>query len=134
VKRFLIFALLGPLLGGIVATTIVVPIILVLQGYAFKLGRDELISGVAIYPAAMIFGIVPALLAALADWLLVRVRYRWIYVGLIGMVVGFPAMRDNLQLTATHPWWPIVGGLIGGIPAAVCSRLSNMRTKEGDDK
>jgi hypothetical protein len=126
-KRLLVFAFLGPLIGGFVAVVAVVPVILVLQGYKYKLGADEVLSGLVIYPAAMIFGIVPALLAAGADWLLSRFPHHWIYVGFIGMAVGFPAMKDNLVLAATYPWWPVIGGLIGGIPAVVCSWLCRDR-------
>jgi hypothetical protein len=76
VKRFLIFALLGPLLGGIVLFSIVYPAGWLACGET--LTPDEFLKapllGIVMFPMAFVLGILPALMAGLLDAYLAKKR------------------------------------------------------------
>ena len=74
---------------------------------------------------AYVVGVVPALVCAAVDWLLRKTRLRFIGTTLVGYAIG-------LLIGLAFFDWGLVGrilafALIGAIPAAVCSWLSNSR-------
>ena len=130
-KRALIFMLLGPVLGSLVISLIVFPTAAMLEGIGFQLGPKNLILAVIGLPVAYVIGIIPAVVTCLIDWYLdVRdVRYRPVFCALVGFAVTYPFMRDSLVHPTPGSLWPLVGGMIGVLPAAVCSWLSGKRKR-----
>jgi hypothetical protein len=111
-KRFLIFFLLGPLIG---AWTLVFlnpePVGVLARAYQASVG---IVRGL---PLVYMLGIMPALPTAGVDYFLRNYRWRLVYVALVGYLssaVAFPAWRF---------------GIAGLIAAVLCSYLANSSPK-----
>ena len=75
-------------------------------------------------------GIIPAVVTCLIDWYLdVHVRYRPVFCALVGFAVTYPFTRNSLVHPTPGSFWPLVGGMIGVLPAALCSWLSGKRKR-----
>jgi hypothetical protein len=91
-KRFAIFAMLGPPLAMVILFAVLLPVASLLEGQRI---------GITVSPSALLYGIFPALVVALFDW------------------IADAALRDTLDL----PGWSMAIGLLGTIPAFVCSSI-----------
>jgi hypothetical protein len=110
VKRFLIFLLVFPA----VATVSFFAVVYILTG-----AELDSLSGPAI--GFLIFA-GPGLVVALVDWLFARTR-----IPVVIATTLFAYVVSVLFLAWDGERYILALGLIGGIPAAVCSWLSNRR-------
>jgi hypothetical protein len=123
-RRFLIFALLGPPVG--------LAVMMALTSY---ISERAIIPDARLLtyglPLAFMMGIVPALFAALADWWFAPGLGFWPRIGatflagyavtvVAGLIIFSQANNSLLDMMAF--------GFVGAIPAAICSWLSNVRT------
>jgi hypothetical protein len=127
-KRYLIFAALGPLLGGflmLVTTTYA-------SGYWTQTNAAEVAKLFVVFAKTLqysyLFGIVPALMVAAVDDILFHVeRIGWVVRMLIVGAVGFTA--GELLYGSRGPDSGavqfILYGLVGFVPAVISSWLSH---------
>ncbi len=132
-KRYLIFAALGPLLGGfllLVATT-------VMSGYWTHTDLSEVVKLFVVFATklqyAYLFGILPALMLGAVDDILFHVkRIGWRVRLLIVGVVAFSA--TELLYGSRGPdsgvLQFILYGLVGFIPATLSSWLAHRMVEE----
>lgn len=124
-RRFLIFALLGPALGFITAFWIL------LQAFNRWLGTPSTFDwhqGVLL-PAAYMVGIGPALITALFDYGLARrgVRLRVLWTALFAYAATYLILLSAWSAGYMHGPALLVFGLIGAVPGAICAWLSGER-------
>ncbi len=130
-KRFLIFALLGPLLGALVMMLVVLPLAGWREGLGFKFDQGHLLLLVVAVPLGYVVGIVPALLVATLDWCLKGAAWRVAWSALAG---GVACLLIPLVFKMGQAGPFIMGlGLVGAVPAAVCSWLSRETTRDEPD-
>jgi hypothetical protein len=124
-KRFLIFGLLGPLLGFVTFFWIL------LQILNWALGEENTfdLHQVVLIPMAYVIGIVPALTAAGFDHILRNVYRRVLWTTLFGYLLGLFPIASALLMGFVHGTYVLFLGLIGGIPAAICSWLSSEKKR-----
>lgn len=118
-KRFLIFAILFPPIAFVVAFWIMLQIANWTAGGPSTFDYHQVI----LLPMAYMVGIVPALLTAKADDILFegRVRYRVLWTALAGYVFIFMPLLAALTMGFVHGPYLLLFGIIGAVPAAVCS-------------
>lgn len=105
-RRFLIFAALFPPLALVVFTA----------PDGFKNVLDWMVMAYAI-------AVIPALLLAWVDWALSAKPLRVMGTAFTAALAAILIMRF---LSGSHELWPVLMvGLVGGVPAAVCSWLSD---------
>jgi hypothetical protein len=131
-KRYLIFAALGPLLGGfllLVATT-------VMSGYWHQADLAEVAKLFVVFLKTLqysyLFGILPALMIAAVDDILFHVpRIRWVIRTLVVGVIAF--LAAELLYGSRGPDSGITQfllyGLVGFIPATISSWLAHKATE-----
>jgi hypothetical protein len=127
-KRYLIFAALGPLLGGfllLIATT-------VMSGYFTQTNLAEVKKFLVVFAKtlqyAYLFGIVPALMMAAIDDILLHVkRIHWVVRMLIVGVIAFAAAE--LLYGSRGPDSGVIQfilyGLVGFAPMTLASWLAH---------
>jgi hypothetical protein len=125
-KRFLIFALLGPPLGMLTGMWVMLPVLNWSQGGAAVFDYHQL----ELMPLAYVVGLLPALLAAAFDGVLAnrRVRFRPLWCALFGFAVGFLPLVGARWVGFLHGSLDASLGLVGAAPAAICSWLSGEKT------
>ena len=115
-KRFAVFAILGPCLAGMTMLLLVLPVATWLEGVRVEasLSADQVLT-------AYLVSIFPALVVGLFDWItaIIELPHRPVGAAIVGRILtvalrGFLAMPDL-------PGWFVAVGLIGGIPALICS-------------
>jgi hypothetical protein len=113
-KRFLIFTALFPLLALAVFTA------------PDTFGKNPLLDWWVVGPAYMV-AIIPAWLTAGVDWTL---SAKPTYLRIVGTAVAGAVITDSVALFMWGffaGYWPVLmAGLVGAIPAAVCSFLSTL--------
>ena len=124
-KRLLIFALLGPIIG----LAIMLAVASFLSGHVIVPDARIMIYG---FPLAYVFGGVPALFAAAADWYLTRVPLRPLGICCAGYVLTVLTglMMFDTQYTSFRD--VLMYGFVGAIPASICSWLSGKQEKSAD--
>ena len=125
-KRFLIFALLGPPLGFITLFWGLLGLLDAALGEPSNIDFHQIV----LLPMAYVLGIVPALVAAAFDETLARrgVRYRVLWTALFSYVVGFLPIFAAIVAGYVHGPFVLVFGLVGAVPGAICSWLSGKRS------
>jgi hypothetical protein len=115
-KRFLIFAVLGPSLAGATLLLVVLPLASWLEGTRIEMS----VQGETLH--LYLTCIFPALLIGLFDWIaeLIELPHRPIGAGIVGWIMAVLILRGWLALPDL-PGWFIAIGLIGAVPAFVCS-------------
>jgi hypothetical protein len=116
-KRFLVFAILGPALAAMTLLLVVLPLASLLEGTKIEMsvaGRQM----VTVY----LVSIFPALMVGLFDWIaeLIELPQRPIGTAIVGWVLAVLVLRDWLALPDLTGWFVAIG-LIGALPAFVCS-------------
>lgn len=127
-KRMMIFGLLGPPVGyivflgqGIRLTSVVSDVFLFTAGFWLLL------------PFAYIFGLIPALVCAIFDWLLSSYKrsIRFAFIGFLGGLVCFLPFTYGDPTHFRWSWLQSLSfALIGAVPAIVCSWLSEAHSNE----
>jgi hypothetical protein len=112
-KRFAIFALLGPSLATVILFLVLLPIASLLEGQRVQ---------ISVSPSVFPYCLFPALVLAVFDWVtqIVELPYRPIAAAIVGWILGFLVLREILALPDL-PGWFLAIGLLGAIPAFVCS-------------
>jgi hypothetical protein len=113
IKRLTIFVLLGPPLATVVLFLMLLPIAGLLEGQRI---------GISISPSAYLFCLFPALVLAMFDWVtqMIELPYRPIAAAIVGWILAFLVLREILALPDL-PGWFLAIGLLGAVPALVCS-------------
>jgi hypothetical protein len=131
-KRYLIFAALGPLLGGflmLIATT-------VMSGYWTETSWSEVAKLFVVFGKtlqyAYLFGIVPALMIGAVDDILFHVRRigwrgRLLIVGVIGFIAAELLYGSRGADAGVLQF--VLYGLVGFVPATVSSWLAHRMTE-----
>src|SRR5580704_2448883 len=118
-KRFLIFTVLFP------------PLALAVFIAPDTFGKDPLLDWWAVGIAYMV-AIIPAWLMAGVDWAL---SAKPTYLRIVGTAVTGAVITDSVALFMWGffaGYWPVLmAGLVGAIPAAVCSWLSGEKKENG---
>ncbi|MEO6841683.1 MAG: hypothetical protein ABI192_13045 [Bradyrhizobium sp.] len=112
-KRFAIFVLLGPPLATAVLFLVLLPIAGVLEGQRIE---------ISVSPSAYRYCLLPALVLAVFDWVtqMIELPHRPIAASIAGWFLAFLGLREILALPDL-PGWFLAIGLLGAIPAFVCS-------------
>jgi hypothetical protein len=116
-KRFAVFAVLGPCLAGMTLLLLVLPVATLLEGVRVEasLSPGQVLT-------AYLVCIFPALVVGLFDWIaeIIEMPHRPIGAAVVGWILAVVALRGFLAMPDL-PGWFVAIGLIGGIPAFVCS-------------
>ena len=118
-KRFLIFALLGPPLGLIAGLWGILPVLN--QSLTDPPVFDY--HQIVLLPLAYIIGILPALLVAVFDNALARRGIgRWVlWCAMLGFCASFLPLSSAFAMGFLHGPAVLIFGLIGAAPGAACS-------------
>jgi hypothetical protein len=120
-KRIGLFVLLGPPLGFVMAFWVMLPLFNAAVGEASDLHLAQLV----LLPLAYAVGAAPAGFAGLADHALAGTAWRPLWSGLVGYVLGFVPIIGGLAMGTLHGRFVLLFGLIGAVPAVVCSLLAS---------
>jgi hypothetical protein len=116
-KRFAVFAILGPCLAGMTMLLLVLPVATWLEGVRVNasLSADQVLT-------VYLVSIFPSLVVGLFDWIaeIIEVPHRPIGAAIVGWILAVVALRGFLAMPDL-PGWFVAIGLIGGIPALICS-------------
>ena len=125
-KRFLVFAILGPPLAAVTLFLIVLPV-----AASLIHGRVDIV--IPSWSAVYLGSLFPALVLAFFDWLesVIELPRRPIGTGIAGWVLAAISLQYFLALPDLPAWWIGVVGLLGAIPGFICSlvtlKLQNRR-------
>ncbi|WP_454628265.1 DUF5413 family protein [Bradyrhizobium cenepequi] len=124
-KRFLIFAILGPPLGFITAFWGMLQLANWAAGHPLTIEARQIL----LLPMSYLVGLLPALLAAWIDDLLAKanVAYRIGYTALFAYALSYVPMFGALWMGFLQDPTIVLFGLIGAVPAAFCSWLATGR-------
>jgi hypothetical protein len=121
-RRFLIFAALFPPLAFVV----------MLQILNWALGDNSTADyhQLVLLPAAYVIVLLPAMLTALVDDALARrkVSYRILWTTLAGYMFIFVPLLAALLTGSIHGAYLLLFGVIGAVPAAICSWLAGRKS------
>jgi hypothetical protein len=115
-KRFAVFAILGPTLAMLILFVVLLLVAGWLEGQRVE---------ISIAPSAFLYGIFPALVIALFDWVaeIIELPRRPIGAAIVGWILAVVVLRETLALPDV-PGWFVAIGLLGGIPAFICSWMA----------
>jgi hypothetical protein len=116
-KRVLLFVLIGPFLGFVMAFWVMLPLLSVSLGEQ----PGAALGQIVILPAAYAAGVLPAALTGAIDHLLASRPWRPLWTGLAGYMLGFVPILAALLMGFMHGPYVLLFGLIGAVPAAICS-------------
>lgn len=124
-KRFLIFALLGPPLGFITFFWGLLGLMDAALGEQSNIDFHQIV----LLPLAYALGIVPALIAAAFDHAIVKRGLRWrvLWTALFAYLAGFLPIFAAIVAGYVHGPFVLAFGLVGAVPGAICSWLSGKR-------
>ena len=124
-KRFVIFAVVAPPLGFIIAFWVMLQIANWMAGGPSTFDLQH----VVMLPTVYVFGVIPALLFAWFDHVLAKrqVSYRIALTALFAYAVSYVPLLAVSQLKFLHEPSAVLFGLVGAVPAAVCSWLATVR-------
>ena len=124
-KRFVIFAAVAPPLGFIVAFWMLLQIANWVAGgpSTFDLAQ------VVMLPTVYLVGVIPALLTAWFDHVLAKreMPYRIALTAVFGYFVSYVPLVGAFLMGFMHDPTVVLLGLVGAVPAAVCSWLATER-------
>jgi hypothetical protein len=113
-KRFAVFAILGPPLAAAALFLILLPLAGVLEGTPVAISTPVL--------PAWSYAVLAALVVAVFDWVasIIELPLRPIGAALTGWLMAFLLLRDVLA-PPDLPGWFVAIGMLGAIPGFVCS-------------
>jgi len=120
IKRFAIFAILGPPLAAATLLLMFLPLASWFEGTNIGMGISRH-QGLIVYLICLF----PAVLIGLFDWVAeaIDVPYRPIATAVVAWVLAVVVLRGVLAMSDI-PGWFIAIGALGAIPALVCSWLT----------
>jgi hypothetical protein len=125
-RRFAVFAILGPCLAGMTMLLLVLPVATWLEGVRVEvsLSADQVLT-------VYLVSIFPSLVVGLFDWIaaIIDVPHRPIGAAIVGWILVVVALRGFLAMPDLPGWFVIIG-LIGGIPALICSWVTLKVTQQ----
>ncbi len=126
-KRFLIFAVAVPPLGFVVAFWVMLQIANWLVGAPSTFDLRQ----VVMLPMVYALGVIPALLMAWFDQVLARrqMSYRIALTASFAYVLSYVPLLGAFQFGFVHGPLLVLVGLIGAVPAALCSWLATERSQ-----
>jgi hypothetical protein len=116
-RRFAVFAMVGPPMAAATLFLILLPVAGVLEGVPIEISTPVL----SVYSYAVLAALVVALFDGVAA--LIEVPFRPIAVAIVGWLLAFILLRGYLALPDL-PGWFFAIGLLGAIPGFVCSWLT----------
>jgi hypothetical protein len=116
-RRFAVFAMVGPPMAAATLFLILLPVAGVLEGVPVEISTPVL----SVYSYAVLAALVVALFDGVAA--LIEVPFRPIAVAIAGWLLAFILLRGYLALPDL-PGWFVAIGLLGAIPGFVCSWLT----------
>lgn len=124
-RRFLIFGLLFPPLAFVVAFWGMLQILNWALGEKSTVDYHQLI----LLPVAYMVALLPAMLTAVVDNALAirNVRYRILWTALAGYLFIFVPLLAALLTGSIHGYYLLLFGIIGAVPAAICSWLAGRK-------
>lgn len=130
-RRFVVFAVLFPLLAFIVAFWGMLQILNWALGEKSTADYHQLV----LLPLAYVLVLLPAMLTAVVDDVLARrnTRFRILWTALAGYVFIFTPLLAALLTGSIHGPYLFLFGLIGAVPGAVCSWLAGRKTPKPHD-
>jgi len=113
-KRFAVFAIVGPPAAAFTLFLILLPVAGVLEGVPVEISTPVL--------PAYGYAVLAALVIALFDWVasLMEVPFRPIGTAIVGWVLAFLLLRGYLALPDL-PGWFVAIGFLGALPGFLCS-------------
>jgi hypothetical protein len=113
-KRFAVFAMVGPLTAAATLFLILLPVAGVLEGVPIEISTPVL--------PAYSYAVLAALVVALFDWVasLIELPLRPMGAAIAGWVLAFILLRGYLALPDLPGWFAAIG-LLGAIPGFICS-------------
>ena len=125
-RRLLVFALLGPLLGFVMVVWVMAQVLNWATGGPTTFDYHQ----VVLIPFAYVFGILPALLAAWCDHLLAKrgVPYRTLGTTLFSYFMSFIPALGAISIGFMSGPYLLLIGLTGAVPGAICSWLAKPRS------
>ena len=116
-RRFAVFAMVGPPMAAATLFLILLPVAGVIEGVPIEISTPVL----SVYSYAVLAALVVALFDGVAA--LIEVPFRPIAVAIVGWLLAFILLRGYLALSDL-PGWFVAIGLLGAIPGFVCSWLT----------
>jgi hypothetical protein len=116
-RRFAVFAMVGPPMAAATLFLILLPVAGVLEGVPIEISTPVL----SVYSYAVLAALVVALFDGVAA--LIEVPFRPIAAAIVGWLLAFILLRGYLALPDL-PGWFVAIGLLGAIPGFVCSWLT----------
>jgi hypothetical protein len=116
-RRILLFVIIAPLLGFVMAFWVMLPLLSVTLGDRPDIALGQLV----ILPVAYAIGALPAALAGAIDYVLAGRPWRPLWTGLAGYMLGFLPILGGLVMGFMHGPILLLFGLIGAVPALICS-------------
>jgi hypothetical protein len=116
-RRFAVFAMVGPPMAAATLFLILLPAAGVLEGVPVEISTPVL----SVYSYAVLAALVVALFDEVAA--LIEVPFRPIAAAIVGWLLAFILLRGYLALPDL-PGWFVAIGLLGAIPGFVCSWLT----------
>jgi hypothetical protein len=112
-KRLAIFVLLGPPLATVILFVVLLPVAGLLEGQRIA---------ISVSPSAYLYCLFPALVIAVFDWVaqMIELPYRPVAAAIAGWILAFLVLRETLALPDLSGWFLAIG-LLGAVPAFVCS-------------
>jgi uncharacterized membrane protein len=125
-RRFAVFAILFPPLAFVVAFWGMLQILTLALGDKSTIEFGQLV----LLPLAYTVTLVPAMLTALVDDILAKrkTRYRILWTAFAGYVFIFLPLGTSILWGSIHGPYLVLFGIIGAVPAAICSWLARHRT------
>jgi hypothetical protein len=113
-KRFAVFAIVGPLTAAATLFLILLPVAGVFEGVPIEISTPVL--------PAYSYAVLAALVVALFDWVasLIELPLRPIGAAIAGWVMAFILLREYLALPDLPGWFAAIG-MLGAIPGFICS-------------
>jgi hypothetical protein len=123
-KRFAVFAIVGPPVAAFTLFLVLLPVAGLLEGVPVEISTPVL--------PAYCYAMLAALVIALFDWVasLMELPFRPIGTAIFGWVLAFLLLRGYLALPDL-PGWFVAIGLLGALPGYIGSCVTTRISKQG---
>ena len=133
-KHDLIFLFCGPAIGSAVCFFVLMPLISFLAGDGLMnlFNISMFVSYVLTLPIALVIGVLPGGLACILNAKLIKhqTRHRRAWCVSFGFLLGFIPLAPAFFSHFIHGPYLLAFGLVGAIPAGVCSWLADQPSSQ----